>query len=658
MSLIAAVIVAFAAGAADAPKPIESDHAVARLLGQPCMGFQFLSGTSVYNAAHDKELFVVSSASEGLPMNLIFTDIAEQKSTAERAPSGAGAWALAQMANPNLLAVGTHNDGKVHVFDMEKWQFTASAKFADETYIWNFAPGKDGRLYFGTYPNGKLGAIDPSGLAADPPTLALEDCGAPLPPNSYLRTVSALPDGRLLCACGLQQPGVRIYDPATKQFTEPPAAMAGVAAGVVWNGYFLAGDKVFNAALDPVSPPPFPVPPADRGAWQVAAEVTTADTLYLSQGNALWRLDKDKADLALVFDFELRGGRLMGASHDGGVYGVRGNFYFHIAPGDTKLERKSFRLSPPNRPPLFLAPDGVGNIWGGPPVGQTIFMMSRDTGVNTNTDIVVNSSGQVYGMAFIDAIGYGVSYSNGDIFRNDPANPWFQYDGKNPSVLTSLADRGYTRPVAGICVGPGKQLYSGWMAKYGVYGGAVAVTDPGSGKTDLIENPFGKQTVSGLALDDTYLYLGTSLEGNGLPAKTGEPPQFGVMGVEARQPVLNQPFEGATTVDRFTANPVAQRVLFAVDNAPRVFNVETMKVEAPFDPAPPQVTSLATASLGNAFIYYASDRKIIQFNPVTGEFTEIMELPGAVGAFTGEHAGDLFAACGLDVYRVTLKKQP
>ena len=90
MSLIAAVIVALAAGAADAPKPIESDHAVARLLGQPCMGFQFLSGTSVYNAAHDKELFVVSSASEGLPMSLIFTDIAEQKSTAERAPSGAG----------------------------------------------------------------------------------------------------------------------------------------------------------------------------------------------------------------------------------------------------------------------------------------------------------------------------------------------------------------------------------------------------------------------------------------------------------------------------------------------------------------------------------------------------------------------------------------
>ena len=56
------------------------------------------------------------------------------------------------------------------------------------------------------------------------------------------------------------------------------------------------------------------------------------------------------------------------------------------------------------------------------------------------------------------------------------------------------------------------------MAKDGVYGGAVAVTDPSSGATDLLENPFGRQTVSGLALDDAFLYVGTSLEANGLPA--------------------------------------------------------------------------------------------------------------------------------------------
>jgi hypothetical protein len=655
MSWIAAVIVALAVSAEDAPKPIETEYASARLLGQPCEAYQFLAGAAVYNPATEKELFVLTSSNESRPMSLVFVDSKEQKIVEAQAPSGTGAWALSQLPNPNLLALGTHPDGKVTVFDMEKWAFTASAQFPGESYLWNFAPGKDGRFYFGTYAGAKLGAFDPAGLAADPPTLTLEDCGAPMPPNLYLRLVSNLPDGRILCSFGMQQPGTRIYDPATKQFSEPPAAMAGVAAGVLWNNYFLAGDKVFNAALEPVSPPPFPVPAADKGAWQVAGEVTTADTLFLHQGNALWRLDRDKAELALLYDFDLRGGRLMAASRDGGVFGVRGKLYFHIEPGAAKLERKSLQLDPPSRPPLFLAPDNARNIWGGPPLGQTLFMMNRDNGIGTNTDVVVDSGGQVYGMAFIGEMGFGVSYSNGDIFKLDPNAAWYQYDGKNPVVIASLGARGYIRPVAGMRLGPGNKLYSGWMAQYGVYGGAVAVTDPATGATDLIENPFGKQTVSGLALDDAYIYIGTSLEANGLPAKTGEPPQFGVLGVETRQPLLNQSFEGAATVDRFAVSSIAQRVAFAVDGALRVFNVETMKVMPPFNPAPPRVTSSAIASLGDAFLYYGSEKQVIQFNPVSGEHTVLLELPGAVGAFTGEHAGDLFAACGIDLYRITKK---
>ena len=658
MSWIAALIVALAVSADDAPKPIETENASARLLGRPCAAFQFLAGAAVYNPVQEKELFALTSSSEDQPMSLIFLNRKEQKASAAQAPSGAGAWALTQLPNPNLLAVGTHQDGKVMVFDMEKWAFTASAQFPGESYIWDFAPGKDGRYYFGTYAGGKLGAFDPAGLAADPPVLTIEDCGAPLPPNMYLRLVSPLPDGRILCSFGMQQPGVRIFDPATKQFSEPPASMAGISAGVVWSNYFLAADKVLNAALEPVLPPPFPVPPADKGAWRVAGEVTTADTLFLRQGNALWRLDKDKAELALVFDFDLRGGRLMAASRDGGVYGVRGNLYFYIEPGAAKLERKSLKVMPPARPPLFLVADNTRSLWGGPPFGQTLFMMNRDTGIEMNTDIVVDSGGQVYGMVFIGEVGYGVSYSNGDIFKIDPNAPWYQYDGKNPSVIASLGARGYIRPVAGVRLGPGNKLYSGWMAKYGVYGGAVAVTDPASGATELIENPFGKQTVSGLALDDAYIYVGTSLEANGLTVKTGEPPQFGVLGIEARQPLLNQPFEGATTVDRFAANIPAQRVAFAVDGALRVFNVETMKVMPPFDAAPPRVTSSAIASVGDAFVYYGSDRQVIQLNPVTGESTVLVELPRAVGAFTGAFGGDLFAACGVDVYRITKKQRP
>jgi hypothetical protein len=68
-----------------------------------------------------------------------------------------------------------------------------------EEYFWNGALGSDGRLYGGTYPGGKLGALNLD-------TLELEDCGAPAKPNLYCRNVNATPDGRLLCHFGMTSP--------------------------------------------------------------------------------------------------------------------------------------------------------------------------------------------------------------------------------------------------------------------------------------------------------------------------------------------------------------------------------------------------------------------------------------------------------------------
>jgi hypothetical protein len=52
-------------------------------------------------------------------------------------------------------------------------------RFAKEEYLWNTAMGGDGRIYTGTYPGGRLGALDLT-------TYTVEDCGAPAAPNLYL----------------------------------------------------------------------------------------------------------------------------------------------------------------------------------------------------------------------------------------------------------------------------------------------------------------------------------------------------------------------------------------------------------------------------------------------------------------------------------------
>src|SRR5688572_9343466 len=112
--------------------------------------------------------------------------------------------------------------------------FTKTIDFGGEEYFWNGAIGGDGRLYAGTYPGGKLAALDLD-------KLTIEDHGAPAKPNLYLRNVSALPDGRLLCNFVTSKPTRKIFDPVAKQWADVPEHLREVTSGVTWNGHFVSG---------------------------------------------------------------------------------------------------------------------------------------------------------------------------------------------------------------------------------------------------------------------------------------------------------------------------------------------------------------------------------------------------------------------------------
>src|SRR5205823_6596050 len=154
----------------------------------------------------------------------------------------------------------------------------------------------------------------------------------------------------------------------------------------------------------------------------------------------------------------------------------------------------------------------------------------------------------------------------------DPDAPWDQMGGKNPHTIASVAP-GYIRPIAGVVLGPDGQLYSGWEAKYGVYGGAVAITDPASGKTQTIENPLGEQAVSGVAIGE-FLYVGTSLDGNGLPHKSGEFARFGVLDKTTHKVLFKHEFPGASNVSHLLFDQTAKRLAMAVDGQLKLFTTE------------------------------------------------------------------------------------
>jgi hypothetical protein len=609
------------------------------LIGQPCRAKNVLAARYVI-APDGKEWFVLTNMNETAGMELIFIDFRSNTGRAIRAPAGAGSWALLQVPG-NRLIVGTFYDGVFMVFDLQRMEFVKVADFPGESYIWNLALGGDGRVYGGTYPGGKLGALD---LA----TYTVEDCGAPASPNMYLRYVSALPDGRILCNFGMEKPVNLLYDPRTKKFEQAPPVLQGVSRGVSWNGYFLAGSQVLDGkTLQPVEPP-FPLPPGE-GGWAVDVNLTTDEVLYLRQGNAVYRYMKGDEKPQLLASVDLRGGGIYAATARGELLGVRGQDYFVIQPGDTQVALKPIPVDSAPRPTLFLRLDSKGRLWGGPPFGQTLFWMDTRTQQTVNTGTICNAGGEVYDVAFVNDKVYAVAYAGGDIVQYDPESRWDQWNNVNPRVIASVGEKGYIRPTAGVVAATDGRLYSGWMAKYGVYGGAVVITDLATGQTQLIENPLGEQAVEGLAVDERFIYVGTSLGANGLPNKTGESARFGVIDKATKKVVFQREFEGASGVRTFWLDTRTKRLAFSVDGKLYLFDTATREF-TPVSNAPKVGSRII--GLGDGRAYYSSGKTIVQLDMKAGATEDVVELPAGVSNVAVGRDGTLYASCGADIYRI------
>jgi len=613
-------------------------------LGQPCRARNVLAGRVVADRNGGGEWFVLTNMNETSGAELIFIDFQRDTGRVFRAPAGAGSWALNEVPGDRLI-VGTFYDGQFMVFDLKKMAFVKTVGFPGESYIWNLAMGGDGRIYGGTYGGGKLGAFDLN-------TYTVEDCGAPAPPNLYLRYVSPTPDGRILCSFGTEKPTVLLYDPATKRFEPLPKTLEGASAGVVWNGYFLAGARAFKGRSFEVVDPPFPTPPAEKGAWGVDDYLTTEDTVFLRQGNAIYRYTKGDKELTLIAEIDLRGGRLLAGSRSGAVLGVRGQDYFVIRPGDKDLRLKPIPAESGARPTLFLKADERGRVWGGPTFGQTLFYIDTRANKTVNTATVCDAGGEVYDVTFRGGTVYAASYSGGDLIRYDPDQPWDQWNGKNPKTIASLGARGYIRPTGGILVGPDGKLYSGWMARYGTYGGAIAITDPDAGATELIENPLGEQAVDGLAVDARFAYVGTSLAANGLPNKQGEAAKFGMVELASREVTFVQDFPGVGGIGNVVYDANTKRVALTVAGQIRRFDPAAKQFIPCLVDAAPRVTSSSLAAPGDGKVYYGREKSLMALDMQSGQAEHIVDLPANIANVTVGPGGVVYVSCGVDVYRV------
>jgi hypothetical protein len=302
---------------------------------------------------------------------------------------------------------------------------------------------------------------------------------------------------------------------------------------------------------------------------------------------------------------------------------------------------------------MFLALDPGGRIWGGPTFGQTLFWLDPQTKKYENTGKISNHGGEVYDTAFIGDNAYSVAYVGGEVIRYDTTKPFDQFHGKNPRAIATVAPD-YIRPQAGITVGPDGLLYSGWIAKYGTYGGAVAITDPDSGKTTTIENPLAVQGVSGVAVDAERIYVGTTLAANGLRNKPDEFPKFGVLDIHSHKVLFSHTFDKAGSVHHVDYDAPTGRVAMVV-NGVEVSRIEVYDAKSSMLltglPTAPAVTSASASTPGDGHTYYGSDNRVVAVDLATGRTETVAELPAKVEHIVAGRDGAVYVSCGVDVYR-------
>ena len=129
-------------------------------------------------------------------------------------PGDEGAWALYFLEETGELLVGTcANYGYLHRLDMKTRTWAKPLRLEGETYIWNFARGKDGCIYGSNYPGCIL-------VKYDPETQTLSNAGRVCPEenNHYSRFIYTNADGNIIGSAGFDVLKMYYYDVDKKEF--------------------------------------------------------------------------------------------------------------------------------------------------------------------------------------------------------------------------------------------------------------------------------------------------------------------------------------------------------------------------------------------------------------------------------------------------------
>ncbi|WP_052342656.1 Ig-like domain-containing protein [Bacillus sp. EB01] len=409
-----------------------------------------------------------------------------------------------------------------------------------EAATWGITSDEKGRIFGGTWPNGKV-------FMYDPETDAFTDFGTMAEGAGYARDVQVY-NGKLYVGVGIEQHLIE-YDLATGEKTEILLPEENQDEGTPYD-VDIRGDYLITRLANSSS---LLVYDLVNKAW--VDEITQAkgsmvsppdkdNKVYFHKGTTLHSYDLDTLELSATELNDTWSSKGFGwiELDEPGFEGLNltslrfnGTYWiYNPTTGQSKEITAQIEGQPISIHSIALGPDG--NIYSsGYHSGGFAYYSPTDDKITSFTGF-----GQGEGIIATEDYLYLGVYPGANIYQYDPTRP-YEHDPTvpekqtNPKVLFSLKGMEQDRPFA-WAEGDG-HVFVGTVPDYGVLGGTLSIINEATGEHETFRNVVQDQSIISLQYKDGLIYGGTSVYG-GLDSKpTAEDAKLFIFDPETKEKV-------------------------------------------------------------------------------------------------------------------------
>jgi len=415
------------------------------------------------------------SFSFSAPANWLFLvdcrDMAYKRYPMPNNDIGSHGAALGADGNIYVMSYGT---GRAYRFDTKSRAFTElPCDIPEGEYTWDAIGGKNGRIYFGTYPGAWFGEFDPASGSWE----VWKDL---VPNTKYVSSLSVLDDGRIKFLANGPAQVWSTFNPDTRAFAEVDASEGNLPG--------------------PAAPPlPEPETPDDtfetpvevEGRWFTVSRVSSK--LYALSFDAPPKaLGELKAKAETLWWLKAQPGAIAGV----GYYGA---YFRYDLTTDTLEQGQLDNRAPGGNSIMFIETVSPDCVVGANYSQQNLFTVNPRTGETmASLAKIAKVPGEPMCAVGLDGIAYLGIYVESVISAYDPKQS-LAY-GENPKELGHFGPKfQQTRPRAAVTDGEGVYITSD--SAYNHLGGALLVYDPAVGEFDVYHHLIQDQNLPTLVYD-------------------------------------------------------------------------------------------------------------------------------------------------------------